>query len=186
MRLSDILQNNGGNDDLKKLFLETQAAGELAPLPAGEYVAHIVAGGFERSRSKGTPSYKLTFKIIEGEHSGRLFWLDCWLTLAALPQSKRDLKKLGVNKLEQLDQPLPRFMRCICKLALRRDDDDNESNRVKSFSVIGIDKPEEDPFAPGAVASSPTEPATTLPAAAATPPPQTQATEGGTGNGIPF
>jgi len=145
MRLSEILH---GNDDLQKLFAETEAAGELTPLPAGEYVAHIVDGELESSRTNGTPGYKLTFQVVEGEFKGRKFWADCWLTPAAMPQTKRDLAKIGVTSLEQLENPLPRFIRCKCKLALRRDDDGNERNRLKSFEVVGIDAPEVDTFAP--------------------------------------
>lgn len=189
MRLSDILSNDSG-DDLKKLFDETEAAGEMAPLPPGDYVAHITDGELETSRNKGTPGYKLTFKVVEGEYVGRRFWCDCWLTPAALPQTKRDLAKLGVTSLEQLEQPLPRFIRCKCKLALRRDDDGNERNRLKSFEVVGIDKPEEDPFAPGddkpdeplagSVEAEPAEPTPTLPAAAVVP------TTTGGGDRVPF
>lgn len=147
MRLSDILANNSG-DDLKKLFDDTEAAGERAPLPPGQYVAHIVSGELESSRTNQTPGYKLTFKVIEGEFTERLFWLDCWLTPAALPQTKRDLAKLGVTSLEQLETPLPRFIRCTCKIAIRRTDNGDERNRLRSFEVIGVDEPEPDIFAP--------------------------------------
>ena len=156
MRLSEILSNGSGND-LKKLFDETKAAGEMGPLPPGTYVAHIIAGELETSRKNQTPGYKLTFKVIEGDHTGRLFWNDCWLTPAALPQTKRDLAKLGVTSLEQLEQPLPRFIRCKCKLAMRKDDDGNESNRLKSFEVVGLDNPEPDAFDPIIVAATPDE-----------------------------
>ena len=165
MGLSDILAANDGNE-LKKLWDSTEAAGELSPLPAGEYTAHIIDGKFDNSTRKGTPSYKLTFKILEGEHAGRLIWLDCWLTPAALPQTKRDFAKLGVTSFDQLEQSLPKYIRCKCKLALRRDDDGNERNRLKSFEVIGIDKPEVDPFAPGAAAAAANDPNPALPTAA--------------------
>ncbi len=147
MRLSDILAGGGG-DDIRDLWDSTEAAGEFGPLPAGEYIAHIVAGELEASRTNRTPGYKLTFEVVEGEHTGRKFWHDCWLTEAALPQTKRDLAKLGVKSLEQLEQPLPRGIRCKCRLALRRDDNGNERNRLKSFDVVGINKPADDPFAP--------------------------------------
>ena len=38
--------------------------------------------------------------------------------------------------------------RCKVKLALRRDDDGIESNRIRRFEVIGIDTPDADAFAP--------------------------------------
>ena len=62
--------------------------------------------------------------------------------------AKRDLAKLGVTALEQLERPLPPGIRCRVKLTLRNDDDGSEYNRVKTFEVVGIDPPEVDPFAP--------------------------------------
>lgn len=139
---------NGDGDDIRNAWDSTDAADDYGPLPPGEYIAHIIGGDLETSRTKATPSYKLTFKVIEGEHSERQFWHDVWLTAAALPMAKRDLGKLGVQSLEQLEQPLARFIRIKAKLALHRDDDGNEYNRLKRFEVIGIDKPEADEFAP--------------------------------------
>ncbi len=165
MRLSDILRDNGGGD-VRSLWDSTDAAGEMGPLPPGEYVAHIIGGELEASRTNSTPGYKLTFKVIEGEHAGRQFWHDCWLTAAALPQSKRDLLKIAITSLEMLERPLPKGIRCRCKLALRKDDDGNERNRLRTFEVIGIDPPDVDPFAPGSVANSPNEPQPSLPTAA--------------------
>lgn len=147
-KLTDILGNGGGFDEFRDRWDNTEAADEFGPLPSGEYVAHIVNGELEKSRSKSTPGYKLDFKVIEGEYAGRHFWLDVWLTPAALPQAKRDLGKIGVTDLAQLEQPLPRFIRVTAKVVLRRDDDGGEYNRVRRFDVLGIDKPELDEFAP--------------------------------------
>ena len=40
--------------------------------------------------------------MIDGDFQGRKLWLDCWLTPAALPQSKRDLAKLSVEPIQDL------------------------------------------------------------------------------------
>lgn len=146
-KLCDILRN-GDADRLRQAWDETKAAGELAPLPPGDYVAHIIGGTLETSRTNATPGYKLTFRVCEGEFSGRQFWLDIWLTEAAMPMAKRDLAKLGVSSLGQLEQPLPQGIRCSCKLVLRRGDDGAAFNKLRSFMVIGIDPPEADAFAP--------------------------------------
>lgn len=159
MKLTDILANGGNSDDLRKLWESTKAAGETGPVPAGEYVCRIISGDLETSRTNATPGYKLTFEVQEGEFAGRRFWHDCWLTAAALPASKRDLAKLGVSSLDQLEQPLPRWIICRCKLAVRTDDEGNERNRLKSFEVIRFDKEKDDPFAP---AGEPTGPENTL------------------------
>jgi hypothetical protein len=145
--LSDILRN-GDRENLSRAWGETQAAEDFAPLPSGEYVARIVGAELSTSKTKGTAGYKLAFRVLEGKHQGQRFWHDVWLTPAALPMAKRDLAKLGVSALEQLERPLPPGIRCQVKLTLRRDDDGNEYNRVRSFEVIGIDPPEADPFAP--------------------------------------
>lgn len=147
--LSDILAAGGGGDDIRDLWNNTDAAGEMGPLPAGEYIADIIAGVLETSRTKETPCYTLTFAVVEPvAFVGRRFWHPCWLTPAALPQTKRDVGKIGVQSLDQLERPLPARFRCRVKLALRRDDDGNERNRVKTFEVIGIVEPERDAFAP--------------------------------------
>ena len=118
-------------------------------MPAGTYTARVLAGELNTSKS-GTPGYKLTFRVLEGEHTGRQFWHDVWLTPAALPMAKRDLAKLGVTDIDQLEQPLPPGIRCTIKLALRRDDDGTDYNRVRGFEVIGIDDDPtaDDDFAP--------------------------------------
>lgn len=145
--LCDIL-HQGDRESLSQAWGETPAAEDFAPLPPGEYVARIVGGELFTSRTKGTAGYKLAFRVLEGDHQDRQFWHDVWLTPAALPMAKRDLAKLGVTALEQLERPLPPGIRCRVKLALRRDDDGTEYNRVRSFDVLGVDEPEQDAFAP--------------------------------------
>jgi hypothetical protein len=143
-KLTDILHGTT-RDDLARAWDQTEAAADLGPLPRGQYTALILSGEPTASR-RDTPGYKLTFQVSDGEFTGRRFWHDLWLTPAALPMTKRDLLKLGVQSLDQLDRPLPPGIRCRVRLTLQRDDDGTERNRVQSFDVIGIDPP--DPFAP--------------------------------------
>ncbi|MFM9966330.1 MAG: hypothetical protein ACKV2Q_34575 [Planctomycetaceae bacterium] len=145
-KLSDILRGNGG--DFNAQWNNTEAAREFGPVPRGVYVCHVTKGELDSSRPKATPGYKIEFTIREGEFKGRKLWLDCWLTPAALPQSKRDLGKLGITSPNQMEQPLPKWIRCNVTAVVRRDDDDIERNKVRTFEVVGIDKPESDPFSP--------------------------------------
>jgi hypothetical protein len=147
MNLSEILKN-GQQEDLQKQWDATRAAAEFAPLPAGEYIARILAGELEISRAKSTPGYRLAFRVLEGAHANRQFWLDIWLTPAALPMAKRDLAKIGITELDQLERPIQQGIRCRVQLTLRRDDAGTERNHVRRFEVVGIDEPEADPFAP--------------------------------------
>ena len=158
-KLSDLLKN-GDADRLRRSWETSQAAGDFGLLPPGEYVCHVSKGELESSRSRGTPGYKLEFIVIDGEHKGRKVWHDCWLTEAAMPQTKRDLGKLGVMSIDQLERPLPPGIRCKVRVVINKDDKGNDQNRVRMFEVVGIDTSKADPFAPGASESSTGGPAT--------------------------
>jgi len=145
-KLSDILAGNG---DYFKNWNEVKAAGDDGPLPRGVYICHWTKGELRNSRSKGTPGVALEFTVIEGDSKGRKVWHDLWFTDAAKPRTKRDLDELRITDPErQLNQPIPRWIRCKVTVVLRKDDDGIERNSVRSFEVVGIDKPEADPFAP--------------------------------------
>ena len=77
-KLSDILRGYGGN--FNDAWSSAEAAGDIGPVPRGEYICHVTKGELESSRSKGTPGYKIEFAVIEGEFTGRKLWHDCWLT----------------------------------------------------------------------------------------------------------
>lgn len=145
--LSDILPGSQ-KDSIAATWESTTAADDFVTLPKGTYVAHIIGGELFTSKSNSTPGFKLRFKVLEGEHEGRHFWHDVWLTAAAMPMAKRDLGKLGITNIEQLEQPLKGLIRVEAKVALRRDDDGNEFNRLQNFKVLGIDEPQRDAFAP--------------------------------------
>jgi hypothetical protein len=144
--LSDIL-SAGNGENINKLWDQTTAADEFRPLPPRTYECRWASGELRQTRT-GKPEYVLTFKVIESEYRNRLVWHSLYLTEAALPMAKRDLEKLGITKLEQLEQPIPTGIRCKIQVVLRRDDEGTERNRVRSFDVLGIDPPEVDPFAP--------------------------------------
>ncbi len=144
-KLSDILQQNSDREKLSSLWKTTTAAAEFAPLPKGEYAFRIIAGELFTSKG-GTPGYKLTLEVTEGDCAGRRTWHDLWLTEAALPMAKRDLSKIGVANLEQLERPLPPGILIKGKLVLRKMDDGSESNQLRHFEFIGIEKA--DAFAP--------------------------------------
>jgi hypothetical protein len=165
--LSDIL-HAGERDSLSQSWNSTKAAGESTPLPTGRYDCHA-SGELFTSRN-GTPGYKLTFKLLDGEYAGRHVWHDRWLTPAAMPMTKRDLAKLGITSLEQLDRPLQQGIRCRMQIVQREADDGVKYNQVRSFEFMGIDTPVADPFAPAPATASTGQTSTGTPrAVAATP-----------------
>jgi hypothetical protein len=136
-KLSDILHNSE-RASLTDTWKRTEAAAEFAPLPPGEYVFRILSGELFTAK-RGTPGYKLTLEVTEGEYENRRVWHDLWLTPAALPMSKRDLAKIAVTDLEQLEKPLPVGILIRGKLALRTNDDGTESNRLLRFECAGVE-----------------------------------------------
>jgi hypothetical protein len=147
-RLTDILAN-GQCGNLRDAWSRTEAAADFAPLPAGTHECHLHGVELFNART-GTPGVKIRFDVCEGEHAGRALFHDCWLTPAALPQTKRDCLKLGLDSLDKLESAAvpPGRIRCNVRVALRRDDDGTERNRVTRFDVLRVDEPERDPFAP--------------------------------------
>lgn len=145
-RLTEILNGSGG--DFNDRWSSTIPAGDFGPLPSGEYECDVSRGELETSRTKRTPGYQIEFTVRDGEFKGRKVWHDCWLTPAALPQTKRDLMKLGITSPEQMERPLPRGIVCKVKVVLRRDNDGTERNKVQRFDVLRVETPEPDPFAP--------------------------------------
>jgi hypothetical protein len=145
-KLSDILRN-GDCDRLDKVWSTTKSADDLKPLPSGEYRFRVLSGELFNSQG-GTPGYKLTLEVLDGEHAGRRVWHDAWLTDAALPMAKRDLAKLGIQRPEQLERPLPDGIIVKARVALRRNDDGTEYNRVVRFALVAVEPPAPEPFAP--------------------------------------
>jgi hypothetical protein len=134
-RLDDIL--NGGGDDFNAMWDETAAAGEFEPLPSGRYKSLIADGRLAESKTNKTPSYKLTFEILEpAAFAGRKVFHDLWLTPKALATSKRDLAKLRITTPQQLRQAPPTGVIVDVKVALRTGDDGARYNKVAGFQVI--------------------------------------------------
>jgi len=64
------------------------------------------------------------------------------LTEKALPYAKRDLGKIGITKMEQLDRPLPARLLTEVKVVVRTDDDGVERNRVDGDEQRKRSRPE--------------------------------------------
>lgn len=147
-KLSDILADGDG-ESLRQQWAETEAAQDFTLLPKGKYDAHVHCVELFTART-GTPGVKFQFRVAEGEHAGRMLFHDCWLTPAALPQTKRDCAKLGLDSLDKLENANvePGRIRCKVRVALRTDDSGEQRNRVRGFDVLRIDERERDAFAP--------------------------------------
>jgi hypothetical protein len=143
-RLDRLAAMYGGDElaDLTKQFNEATVASDAAAIPPGRYHCRAVSGELHKSRS-GTPGYRVTFVVDDGEHRGVRLRLDCWLTPAALPMAKRDLLKFGVTR---LDEPFPQGYVADVVVVKYSDDDGIERNKVRSFAIVErLDDPTVDP-----------------------------------------
>jgi hypothetical protein len=146
-KLMDILRQPGGRDQLTRLWETTTPAEEFVPLPPGDYTFRILSGDLFRAKT-GTPGYRWTLEVTEGQYKGRLAWADFWLTADALPMTKRDLAKIGIDSLADLEQPLPPGILIRGRLIIRRSDDWYECNRLLRFECAGVEEEDANPFAP--------------------------------------
>lgn len=135
-RLTDIL-NGESREDLARRFEETQAADEYSPLPKGNYTAEISSSELTSSTT-GTPGFTLGFTVAEGEFKGRRIWHTLWLTPPAMAMTKRDLQKIGITSLDQLERPVPMGIVCRLAVAVRTDDDGETRNRISRFEVVEV------------------------------------------------
>jgi len=135
-KLTDILQGND-LDELARRFDQTEPAAEFEPLPAGRYEVDFVHGEACRS-SRGTMGYTCEFEISAGDCRGRRLWHTLWLSDDAMSYSRRDLKKLGISSIEQLDQPVPPGIFCFVQVAVRTGDDGVQRNTVTRIYPGGV------------------------------------------------
>jgi len=135
-KLSDILTGQS-REELARLFDEVEAAPDFAPVPAGTYEVDLVHGEFCRSQA-GTTGYTLHLSIASGEFKSRKIRHTLWLSEAALPYSKRDLKKFGIHSLSQCDQPVPRGIFCTIRVVVHTEDDGSTHNNVTKIEVGGV------------------------------------------------
>ena len=151
-RLSDILRAANRNGDNEK-WADAKPAQDLTPVPRGEYVA-LAERGEMFSALTGTIGYKIIFRILEGEFTGRLLWHPVWLTGDAASVAKRDFGKLGIpiqptlaDQAEYLEShPLPKGIVCKLRVVIRTNDDRSERNEIRQIDVLRIEKPKADPF----------------------------------------
>ena len=148
-KLSDILMNSQ-RERIAGAWASAKPAYDLKPIPPGEYRCRIIDGALFNAKA-GTPGFKIIFEVKEGEQAGRRLWHDIWLSEAAVSLAKRDLGKIGVTSLEQLERPLSEGIIVAVKVALRRGDKGEEFNRITRFEMVAIEPPVPEPYAPKTV-----------------------------------
>ena len=134
-KLSDIVKDMAG---LKQQWANTKPAPDTdKPIPPGEYVCDLTEGSAFEAKT-GTPGYKVTLKVKEGEFVGRLVWHDFYLSEKALPYTLRALAKIGITDPEQLDTGLPAGLVVKAKIVVNKRDDGSERNEVRSWELVAV------------------------------------------------
>lgn len=139
-KLSDVLKDLGG---FRQSWQETKPAADLdTPIPAGTYTCSLTAGEVFQART-GTPGYKVTLRVAEGPHAGRLVFHDFYLTPAALPYTLRDLARIGITDPAQLDAQLPAGLVVKARIVVRKQNDGSERNELRSWELVAVNAPAE-------------------------------------------
>ena len=127
---------------LNTTFDATQVAPREAhsPIPAGEYLAMIVASEFKRT-NKGDGQYlSLEFQVLEGEYQNRKFWDRLNLdnpNVQAVEIAQRTLSAIchATGKLQVTDSEALHNIPMVVKLAVTKSDR-GENNEVKGYKSI--------------------------------------------------
>ena len=134
-KLSEIVKNMAA---LKQQWAATKPAPDTdKPIPPGEYVCDLIDGAGFEART-GTPGFKVTLKVKEGDSAGRLVWHDFYLSEKALPYTMRALARIGITDLEQLDAGLPAGLVVKAKIVVNTRDGGGERNEVRSWELVAV------------------------------------------------
>jgi hypothetical protein len=135
-KLADILKDMTGFESTWEST--TPAPDSSNPISVGEYICRLTDGQPGEART-GTPFFKVTLKVIEGAFSGRLVWHNFYLTPKALPYIMRELGKIGLTTLGQLDAPFPAGLVVRAKIFIRKRDNGDEFNEVRSWELVRVE-----------------------------------------------
>jgi hypothetical protein len=150
-KLSEIVKDMAA---LKQQWATTKPAADIGkPIPPGTYVCELVSGEPFEART-GTPGFKVTLKVKDGEFAGRFVWHDYYLTPASLPYSLLAFEKLGITDLDQLDDGLPAGLVVKAKIVVNKRDNGDERNEVRSWELVEVNTPADTPAPPASPAPS--------------------------------
>lgn len=137
-------QNNWMDSaEVQDLWNTTEAARDYSPVPAGTYTVDLVEVSRDTTRN-GNPCVNLELQIREGEYARRFIRYSLFLTPKATAYAKRELGKIGVTRLEQLDSPPPKGIRCSVAVSKQTEDGGRHKSKVTAFEFLGIDAADED------------------------------------------
>jgi len=109
------------------------------PLPDGVYRVGVHRAELKKS-SNGNDMLRWTFKVLDGEHRGRLAWMNSMFLAVSLPFLKADLAKFGVTpaRLSDLPDHLDSLLDRVCEIRLQEDGKYTKVfiNRVEPRKVV--------------------------------------------------
>jgi len=110
---------------------------ESADLPPGAYSGTLTMSRIVRSLRTRNVGVALYWDV-QLRHSKKRVWRTLWLSPAALSRTKRELGRLGVRTLADLDNDPPVPAGALCKLVIadRRDRDGYVESRIVHWEVL--------------------------------------------------
>jgi hypothetical protein len=110
---------------------------ESADLPPGTYTGTLIASRIVRSLRTKNVGVMLLWEIPRQVRAKRV-WRTLWLSPAALPRTKRELARLGVRTLADLDNDPPVRPGALCRLVIagKTSSDGCYESRIVSWEVL--------------------------------------------------
>ena len=127
---------------LHRAFDATQIAPrDNSPIPAGEYLAMIVASEWKTTKAGDGQYLQLEMQVIEGPHANRKFWERLNLNnknVQAVEIAERTLSAIchAVGKLNANDSEILHDIPMVVKLAVEKGQNGNENTVVKGYKAI--------------------------------------------------
>lgn len=132
--------NNGNGKPLEGLaaFDSVAPAAEYQPLPPGIYSARVQIGEYTTTKA-GAEAYRMKFEITEGDHAGKTVSRMWTFGVKALPHTRRELLRFGLDNSASLLFPFPppgtEYLVQLV-VAIQSGDNGNQWNDIKRITDI--------------------------------------------------
>jgi len=145
MGMKDSMAGDGFGVDVQNIWDNANEWGD--PLPAGVYQCYALRTENCTSQ-QNTPGVRLVLEVADGDHAGETVSDVMWLTTKAAGRAKKLLRPVGVVSPDQFGKPFPKRVTVDVKLVLRKNDDGDEHNEIRSITYVSVDDWPADPLAP--------------------------------------
>lgn len=116
-------------------FPKIRNAKDFSPLPEGKYLCQLTEI-VEATTRYGDEMWKLHFKVIKGEYTGRIIFDNMVFSKAALGRVKLICSRLGLDTSTEIDITTDLLRGCKCYISVEIQDYKDKKGYTKKRNVI--------------------------------------------------